>query len=97
MHPHRSMQLLPETSNKFGTSVRNDGLQHTMQAQDVGNIQFSVLLSPIEGAHRNEMNRLGKSVDDYPNGVKLAVGERQAHNEIHTDVFPFLGRNTQRL
>jgi hypothetical protein len=43
------------------------------------------------------MSGLGKSVDDYPNGVKLAAGERQSHNEIHTNVFPFLGRNTQRL
>jgi hypothetical protein len=43
------------------------------------------------------MSRLGKSVDDYLDGVKLAAGERQTHNEIHTDVFPFLGRNTQRL
>jgi hypothetical protein len=43
------------------------------------------------------MSGLGKSVDDYPNGVKLAASERQTHNKIHTDVFPFSGRNTQRL
>jgi hypothetical protein len=35
------------------------------------------------------MSGLGKSVNDYPNGVKLAAGERQTHNEIDTDVFPF--------
>jgi hypothetical protein len=34
------------------------------------------------------MSRLGKSVDDYPDGAKL---------EIHTDVFPFPGKNSQRL
>jgi hypothetical protein len=68
-----------------------------MQTQHVRNIQFSILLSHIEGVHRNEMSRLGKSIDDYPDGVKLAFGERQTHNEIHTDVFPFPGRNTQRL
>jgi hypothetical protein len=43
------------------------------------------------------MSGHGKSVDDYPDGVKLPAGERQTHNEIHTDVFPFPGRNTQRL
>jgi hypothetical protein len=91
------MQLLPEASDKLGTSVRNDGLRHTMQAQDARNIQFSVLLSPVEGVHRNVLSRLSKLVDDHPNGVKLAVGEGQAHNEIHTDVFLFLGRNTQKL
>jgi hypothetical protein len=43
------------------------------------------------------MSRLGKLVDDYSNGVKLAADESQVHNEIYTDVFPFLGRNTQML
>jgi hypothetical protein len=43
------------------------------------------------------MSRLGKSVDDYLDGVKLAPGERQTHIEIYADIFPFLGRNTQRL
>jgi hypothetical protein len=35
------------------------------------------------------MSGLGKSVDDYPDGIKLAAGEGQTHNEIHTDVFSF--------
>jgi hypothetical protein len=43
------------------------------------------------------MSGLGKSVDDYRNGVKLAADERQPHNELHTDVFPFPGKNTQRF
>jgi hypothetical protein len=43
------------------------------------------------------MSGLGKSVDDYPDEVKLVAGERQTHNEIHTEVFPFPGSNTQRL
>jgi hypothetical protein len=88
------MQLLPEASNELGTSVRNGGLRHNMPTQDARNIQFSVLLSPVEGVHRNGMSKLGKSVDDYPNGVKLEVGEGQAHNKIHTDACPFPGRNT---
>jgi hypothetical protein len=95
--PQGNMQLLSEASDKLGPLVRNDGLRHTMWAQDVRNIQFSVLLSHVEGMYQNEMSRLGKPIDDYQNGVKLAAGERQAHNEIHTDVFPFLGRNTQGL
>jgi hypothetical protein len=89
------MQLLPEVSDELRTSIRNDGLRHTMQTQDARNIQLDVLFSPVEGVHWNEMSRLGKSVDDYPNGVKLAAGERQTHNKIHIDVFPFPGRDTQ--
>jgi hypothetical protein len=91
------MQLLPEASDELGPSIRNDGLHHTMQTQDARNIQLNVLLSPVEGVHQNEMSRLGKSVDNYPNGVKLTASERQVHNKIHTDVFPLPGRNTQRL
>jgi hypothetical protein len=91
------MQLLPETSDELGLSVRNYGLRHTMQAHDTINNQFSVLLSPLEGVHRNEMSILGKLVDDYPNRIKFAVGERQTQNKIHTDVLPFPGKNTQRL
>jgi hypothetical protein len=91
------MQLLPEVSYELGTSIRNDGLQHTMQTQDVRNIQLGVLFSPVAGVHWNEMSELGKSVDDYPDGVKLAVGERQTYNEIHMNIFPFPSRNTQRL
>jgi hypothetical protein len=95
--PQGIIQLLPEASDELGTLIRNDGLRHTMQTQDARNIQLGILFSHVEGVHWNEMRRLGKSVDDYPDGVKLVADERQTHNEIHTDVFQFLGRNTQRL
>jgi hypothetical protein len=75
MCPQGNMQLLPEASDELGPPVRNDGLRHTMQAQYARNIQFNILLSHVEGVHRNVMSRLGKSVDDHPNGVKLAIGE----------------------
>jgi hypothetical protein len=97
MRPQGSIQLLLEASYELGTSIRNDSLQHSMQTQDVRNIQLGILFSPVASVHWDEMSGLGKSVDDDPDGVKLAAGERQTHNEIHTDVFPFLGRNTQRL
>jgi hypothetical protein len=45
------MQLLPEASDKLGTSIRNDGLWHTIQTQDARNIQLSLLFSPVEGVH----------------------------------------------
>jgi hypothetical protein len=95
--PQGSMQLLPEVSYELETSIRNDGLWHAMQTQDARNIQLSILFNLVAGVHWNEMSRLGKSVYDYPDRVKLAAGERQIHNEIHTDVFPFPGRNIQRL
>jgi hypothetical protein len=68
-----------------------------MQTQDASNIQFSVLLSPIVGVHRNEMSRLGEPVNNHPDGVKLAGRERQTHNEIQTGVFPCPSRNIPRL
>jgi hypothetical protein len=76
MRPQGSMQLLIEASYELGTSIRNDGLRHTMQTQDARNIQLSILFSHVEGVHWNKMSGLGKSVDDYPDGVKLGAGER---------------------
>jgi hypothetical protein len=38
MCPQGSMQLLPEMSDKLGSSVRNDHLGHTMETHDVNNI-----------------------------------------------------------
>jgi hypothetical protein len=91
------MQLLPVASDELGTLIRNDGLRRTMQTLDARNIQLGVLFNPVCGVHRNEMSGLCESVDDCPNRVKLAAGERQTHNEINIDVFPFPGRNIQRL
>jgi hypothetical protein len=45
------MQLLAEMSDKLGSSIRNDGLEHVMQINDTSNIQLSVLLSPVVGVH----------------------------------------------
>jgi hypothetical protein len=97
MRPHGSMQLLPKTSDKLGPSVKNDDLGHTMQTQDVSNLQFNVLLSPVVGVYRNEVSKLAEPIHNHPDGLKLVGRERQTHNEIHADVFPFLGRNIQRL
>jgi hypothetical protein len=38
-------------SYELGTSIRNDGLHHTMLTQDVRNIQIGVLFSPVAGVH----------------------------------------------
>jgi hypothetical protein len=93
MHPQGSMQLLSEMSDKLGSSVRNDGLGHTMLTQDVSNIQLSVLLNLVVGVHRNEMTRLGEPIDDHLYGIEFAGRERETHNEIRADVFPFPRRN----
>jgi hypothetical protein len=91
------MQLFQEMNNELGPSIKNDGLGHTMQTHDAINIQFTLLLSLVVGVHRNEVSRLGEPINDHPNGIKLVGRERQTHNEIHVDVFPFTRRNIQRL
>jgi hypothetical protein len=88
-----SVQLLPEMSDKLGPSVRNDGLGHTMQTQDVSNIQFNILLCTVVGVHQNEVSRVSKSIHDHPDGIKIVGRERKTHNEIHVDVYLFPGRN----
>jgi hypothetical protein len=51
MRPQGSMQLLLEASYELGTSIKNDSLRHTMQTQDVRNIQLGILFSPVIGVH----------------------------------------------
>jgi hypothetical protein len=47
-----------------------------MQTQDARNIQLGVLFSHVESVDWDEMSGLGKSVDDYLDGVKLVASER---------------------
>jgi hypothetical protein len=91
------MQLLPETSNKLGSLVKNVGLSHTMETKDVSNVQFGILLSLVVGVLWNEVSRLGEPIHDHPDGIKLVCRERQTYNEIQADIFPFPSRNVQRL
>jgi hypothetical protein len=93
----RKHATAPRNVRRTRALVRNDGLGHTMQTQDVSSIQFSVLLSPVVGLHMNEVSKLGESIHDHPDGIKHVGRERQTHNEIHTNVFPFPGRDIKRL
>jgi hypothetical protein len=43
------------------------------------------------------MSRVGEPIHDHPYGIILAGREGQTHEEVQVDVFPFLGRNIQRL
>jgi hypothetical protein len=72
----RKHAAAPKMSDKLGSSVKNDGLGNTMQTQDASNIQLSVLLSPVVGVHRNDMRRLGESINNHPYGVELEGRER---------------------
>jgi hypothetical protein len=91
------MQLLQEMGDKLGSSVRNDGLEHTMQTHDASNIQLNVILNPVVGVHQNKMSRFGEPINDHPYGVKFVGRERQTHDEIHVDFFPFPSSKIQRL
>jgi hypothetical protein len=45
----------------------------------------------------DEVSRLRELINDHPNGIILVDNQRKTHEEIHTDVFPLLGRSIQRL
>jgi hypothetical protein len=40
-------------------------------------------------ADRNEVCRLGQSVNNHPNGVKNPLSSRESNNKIHTYLLPF--------
>jgi hypothetical protein len=93
MHPHGSMQQLPESSDKLGSSVKNDDLGHTMQTQDASKVQLNILLSSVVGVHWGEMSILGEPIHDHPYEIILVGRERQTHDEIQANVFPFPDMN----
>jgi hypothetical protein len=68
-----------------------------MQTQNASNVQPDVPLSPVVGVHRNEMGRLSELIHNHPYGIILTGKERQTHDEIYVDVFPFSDRNIQML
>jgi hypothetical protein len=45
--------------------------------------------------NRNEVGKLPESINNHLDGIILVGSGRQTHDEIHADVFPFLGRNIQ--
>jgi hypothetical protein len=47
--------------------------------------------------NRNEVSKLHESINNHLDGIILAGGKRQTHDEIYADVFPLLGRNIQQL
>src|SRR6266550_4623712 len=60
-----------------------------MQAEDVPDEQVGEALGADLGGARNEVALLGEAVHDDPNGI-VALGLRQADDEIHGDIPPRL-------
>jgi hypothetical protein len=68
-----------------------------MQTQNALNVQLYISLCHEVGMNRNEVSRLHESINNYPDGIIIAGSQRQIHDEIHVDIFSFLGRSTQWL
>jgi hypothetical protein len=56
------MQLFPEMSHKLSTSIRNNGLGNTVQAHNLNDIEFCIILDRVSGVHYDEISSLGQSV-----------------------------------
>jgi hypothetical protein len=63
------MQLFPETSHKLNNSIRNNGLGNPVQAHNLIDIEFCIILDGVSGVHCDEMSSLGQSVHYNPDSV----------------------------
>jgi len=95
--PQTLMHSLPKVSGELRSSIRYDGLGNTMQLDNLSQIQINIFRRSITSLNINEMSRLGQSIYDYPNRVIPLSCSRQTCNEVHTDLFPLLLWNRQRL
>jgi hypothetical protein len=68
-----------------------------MQTKNVLNVQLCISLGLIMGMNKNEVSRLHESINNHPDGIILVSSQRKTHDEIHTDVFPLLGRSIKWL
>jgi hypothetical protein len=49
------MQLFPETCDKDGSAVRDDGLRYAMIANNVGDVELYIVSGPVSSAYGYEM------------------------------------------
>jgi hypothetical protein len=68
------MQLLTETSHKMSTSIRNNGLGNPVQAHNLIDIEFCIILDGVRGVHCDEMSSLGQSVHYNPDRILPSGG-----------------------
>jgi hypothetical protein len=68
------MQLFPEMSHKLSTSIRNNGFGNPVQAHNLIDIEFCIILDRVSGVHCNEISSLGQSVHYNPDRILWRSG-----------------------
>jgi hypothetical protein len=82
------MQMLLKASSELRTCIRNNSTRHSMQANNLRDVQLSIVGGSVCGTYRDKMSRFGQTVNNHPYGVVPFLGEGKANNEIHADFFP---------
>src|SRR6185312_12634500 len=93
----RIMELLPESRSELRPSVRYDLLGHTMQADNLRDVQLCKSSTGVSSVHWNEVSNLCQTIHYYPYGVVPFLSTGQSNNEVHSDFLPFPLWNLQRL
>jgi hypothetical protein len=72
----KSQEVAPRNRQQTGPTIKHDSVGHSMQAHNVLNVQLCIFLHFVAGMPRNEVGRLGKVINNHPNGIILAGSER---------------------
>jgi len=75
---------------KLGVSIGYNGLRHSMEPNDLLEIQLRNVASIISFVAWNKVCHLGKSIYNHHDCIISPLGSRCNDNEIHTNIIPRL-------
>ena len=84
---YQPKQKLPQPTGKYSISVRNDGLRHTMELEDMIHKETSHSCYRKRVLQWNEVHELGEFVNNNQDGIG-SFRKRQPFHEIEGDDFP---------
>jgi hypothetical protein len=88
---HGTEQALPKSAGELGIVVGDDGGWKAMKSEHVVEKDLHCFRGSGCGSRGDEVDHLGKSINEDDDGIKARLGAWELGDEIHGDLFPWLG------
>ena len=86
-----------EAGSELRTSIRNNSARHSVQFNDLREVQLSIVGWSVCRSYQNEMSWLGQAINNHPYGIVTFLSRAKPNNEIQADFLPLPTQNRQRL
>ena len=93
----RLLECSPELASEYGISITYNARRDAMESHNLPHICIRQTGGGSGCLDRDEVGRLGQSVDYHPNAIVPPSGLWQTVYEIHRNLIPFPARNLKRL